>query len=40
MDANRLYLAEEVAENHRDGQLSRREAVRQLAYLGGSSRPS
>jgi len=37
MDSNALYLAEEVAENHRDGHLTRREAMRQLAYLGFSA---
>src|SRR4051794_32039645 len=37
MDSNALYLGEEVAENHRDGHLSRREAMRQLAYLGFSA---
>ncbi len=34
MNPNRLYLAEEVAENHADGLLTRREAMRRLAYLG------
>src|SRR5437660_6797087 len=34
MDPNVQYLAEEVAENHADGQLSRREAMRHLSYLG------
>ena len=28
------YMAEEVAENHRDGLLSRRQAMKQLAHLG------
>lgn len=34
MDPNVQYLAEEIAENHADGHVSRREAMRQLAYLG------
>jgi len=37
MDPNVQYLAEEVAENHADGQLSRREAMRHLSYLGFSA---
>jgi carboxymethylenebutenolidase len=31
------YLADEVAENHRDGLLSRREALRHLTWLGFSA---
>jgi carboxymethylenebutenolidase len=34
MDPNAQYLAEEIAENHADGLLSRREAMRRMAYLG------
>ncbi|MEW6154136.1 MAG: dienelactone hydrolase family protein [Actinomycetota bacterium] len=34
MDPNVRYLAEEIAENHADGLLSRREAMRRLGYLG------
>jgi carboxymethylenebutenolidase len=34
MDPNVVYLAEEVAENHADGALTRREAMRRLTYLG------
>jgi carboxymethylenebutenolidase len=34
MNPNAQYLAEEIAENHADGQLSRREAMRRLGYLG------
>lgn len=34
MDPNVQYLAEEIAENHADGLLTRREAMRRLAYLG------
>lgn len=34
MHPNVQYLAEEVAENHRDGLLTRREAMKRLAYLG------
>lgn len=34
MDPNVRYLAEEVAENHADGLLTRREAMRRLAFLG------
>jgi carboxymethylenebutenolidase len=37
MDPNALYLAEETVENHSDGVLSRREAMRRLAYLGFST---
>jgi len=37
MDPNVQYLAEEVAENHADGQMSRREAMRHLSYLGLSA---
>src|SRR5438874_2260357 len=37
MDPNVQYLAEEVAENHADGNVSRREAMRHLAYLGFSA---
>lgn len=37
MDPNVLYLAEEVAENHADGLLTRREAIRRLAHLGFST---
>ncbi len=37
MDPNVQYLAEEVAENHRDGLLTRREAMRRLGYLGLST---
>lgn len=37
MNGHIQYLADEVAENHRDGLLSRREAVRRLAYLGFSA---
>ncbi len=37
MDRNLQYLAEEIAENHADGHVSRREAMRQLAYLGFSA---
>jgi carboxymethylenebutenolidase len=34
MNPHAQYLAEEVAENHAAGELSRREAMRRLAYLG------
>jgi carboxymethylenebutenolidase len=34
VDPHVRYLAEEVAENHRDGLLSRREAMRHLTWLG------
>ncbi len=37
MNPHTQYLADEVAENHRDGLLSRREAMRRLAYLGFSA---
>lgn len=37
MNGHIQYLADEVAENHRDGLLSRREAMRRLAYLGFSA---
>jgi carboxymethylenebutenolidase len=37
MDPNVQYLAEEIAENHADGMLTRREAMRRLAYLGLSA---
>ena len=37
MDRNAQYLAEEIAENHADGLLSRREAMRRMAYLGFSA---
>lgn len=34
MDPYVQYMAEEVAENHRDGLLTRREAMRRLGYFG------
>ena len=37
MDPNARYLAEEIAENHADGLLSRREAMRRMGYLGLSA---
>ncbi|MDQ4096966.1 MAG: dienelactone hydrolase family protein [Actinomycetota bacterium] len=37
MDPNLQYVAEEIAENCAEGQLSRREAMRRLAYLGFST---
>ncbi|MGH9278088.1 MAG: dienelactone hydrolase family protein [Acidimicrobiales bacterium] len=37
MDSNVRYLAEEVAENCADGHLNRREAMRQLSFLGFST---
>lgn len=37
MDPNTRYLAEEVAENHAGGHLSRRDAMRQLSFLGFST---
>lgn len=37
MDSNLRYLAEEVVENVAEGQLSRRDAMRQLSYLGFST---
>ncbi len=40
MDPNVRYLAEEVAENHADGGLTRREAMRRLAFLGFGSVPA
>ena len=34
------YLAEEIAEDHADGLVSRREALRRLGFLGlGGARP-
>jgi carboxymethylenebutenolidase len=30
------YLAEEIAEDHADGQVTRREAVRRLGLLGAT----
>jgi carboxymethylenebutenolidase len=37
MDPNLQYVAEEIAENCAEGQFSRREAMRRLAYLGFSA---